>query len=99
MLPPVAIDAERKGGFAASDRLNWRLAWFVRWACGLIIGTYTFLSYWYYSQEYHLSSQNWTTMLAGKAEAPIQYRIGGLFLADFISRLLRGHLAIRHILG
>jgi hypothetical protein len=99
MFRPVVMDAEIRGNSTVSDGLNRGLAGFVRWACGLIIATYSFLSYWYYSQEFHLTPQNWTTMLAGKAEAPAQYRIGGLFLADFISRLLRGHLAIRHILG
>ena len=65
----------------------------------LIIGSYSFLSYWQYSREFYQDPAQWSTFLQGHATAPAQYRIGVLFPANFLAKLSHGHLAMRHTLA
>src|SRR6185503_2609618 len=75
-----------------------RLGKFVLLFIVLIIGSYTFLSYWQYSKEFYQDPAQWSSLLQGHAAAPAQYRLGVVFPAGFISKLSHGHLAMRHAL-
>jgi hypothetical protein len=84
---------------ALALKLNQRWWWFLSLFAVPIIGSYSFLNYWEYSQEFHSDPNVWVRMLHGHGTAPQQYRVGVLFVASFLSWLSRGHLAIRHGLG
>ena len=60
----------------------------------LVIGATTFLDYWSYSQQFYREPAVYTDVLRGTASAPIQYRLGAVYLASFIAKL--GHLGLRH---
>lgn len=80
----------------APNMSNSNLKKFVTFFIILIISSYTFLSYWEYSKEFHQAPTEWSTFLQGHASAPAQYRIGVMFPASFISKLSHSHLAMRH---
>lgn len=81
---------------SASNISDSNLRKFVTFLIVLVIGSYTFLSYWEYSKEFHRDPAEWSSLLSGQGAAPAQYRIGVLFPASFISNLTHGHLAMRH---
>ena len=83
----------------ASKMYSRQLRNFVIVFIGLTIGSYIFLSYWEYSQEFYQSPTEWSTLLQGHGTAPAQYRVGVLFLAKEISRFSHAHLAMRHALA
>jgi hypothetical protein len=55
-----------------------------------------FLDYWEYSRQFHQAPGTWNDVLAGTANAPAQYRIGVVYLANFLARHL--HVALRYTL-
>ena len=55
-----------------------------------------FLDYWAYSRAFYAHPEVWTDVLTGTAPAPNQYRVGVVYLADFLAR--HGHVALRHTL-
>lgn len=56
-----------------------------------------FLDYWEYSRSFHADPGIWASTLRGATEAPAQYRIGVLKVAEFLS--LHSPLAMRHALA
>ena len=55
-----------------------------------------FLDYWEYSRQFYRDPGMLTTILTGKASAPVQYRIGVIYTANFLAT--HAHLALRHTL-
>lgn len=64
-----------------------------------VVAMFTFLSDERYSREWYEFRPQWDAFLAGKSDAPAQYRIGVIYLANFLSGLTHGHLALRHMLA
>jgi hypothetical protein len=81
------------------ERLNKRLTWFVAFLAVLMVSSYSFLSYWEYHREFFADPVGWQTLLLGHGTAPQQYRVGVLFVANDLSRLMRHHLQLRHALA
>ena len=69
---------------------------FTLWALLIIVGAFTFLDYWAYSVLSHADPGAVEKLIAGRGLAPQQYRVGVLFAARFLSRLVHGHLTYRH---
>lgn len=61
-----------------------------------IILSMGFADYWEYSKAYHLTPSIYMDVLQGSANAPAQYRIGVLKVADFLAR--HAHVGLRHTL-
>ncbi len=55
-----------------------------------------FLDYWEYSRQFYKDPGVWAGVIAGTSSAPSQYRIGVVFLANFLAT--HTHLALRHTL-
>src|SRR3978361_2015822 len=55
-----------------------------------------FLDYWEYSKSFHIDPNIWASTLRGQSDAPAQYRIGVLKVAEFMTR--HSPLAVRHAL-
>ena len=76
-----------------------RLRRFTAIALAFIVAGFTFLSDERYGREWYMYTQSWLDFLAGKGEAPAQYRIGVIYFANFLSGLTGGHLPLRHMLA
>lgn len=59
-----------------------------------IVFAATFLDYWSYSRQFYSEPQAYRDVLAGTATAPNQYRVGAIWLANFIAT--HGHAGLRH---
>ena len=59
-----------------------------------IVFAATFLDYWSYSRQFYSEPQAFRDVLAGAAAAPNQYRVGAIWVANFLSK--HGHLGLRH---
>jgi hypothetical protein len=59
-----------------------------------IVFAATFLDYWSYSRQYYTEPQAFQDVLAGTAAAPNQYRVGAIWVANFIAT--HAHVGLRH---
>jgi hypothetical protein len=76
-----------------------RMVLFFACLCLMVVGSYTFLSYWDFSKMYYADPREWATLLAGRGPAPAQYRLGVLWPAGAMARLSHNHLPVRWGLG
>jgi hypothetical protein len=76
---------------SASNPRRTLSAFLVMSACSSV-----FLDYWEYSKGFHGNPDIWDATLRGQSDAPLQYRIGVLKAAQFLTH---AHLGMRHALA
>jgi hypothetical protein len=64
------------------------------WLILMLVGSYTFLDYWSYSADFHLRPATYDLFLKGQGTAPAQYRIGLIYAAKVLHKVV--HLGYRH---
>lgn len=61
---------------------------------GFVVCSTCYADYWAYSEAYHKDPGIYVDLLQGRGHAPEQYRVGVLWIADFIAR--HAHVGLRH---